>query len=146
MKPEIIFLTIWAIGVIVTWPVMIWYAVNSRRARGEPVMPRPPASARYADTRASGKQKGKWGGASNCLMVVVDDRELWLSPVFPITLFVPYGAFGLEFRKPVALVRAEARKDWTGMNVRLTLTAKGDPVVIDMRVRDPAKLLSALKI
>ena len=109
-------------------------------------MPKPPASARYADTRASGKQKGKWGGASNCLMVVIDGGELWLSPIFPITLFMPYGTFGLEFRKPLAVVKAEARRDWTGMNVRLRLTDMDNPVVVDLRVSDPAKFISALQV
>ncbi len=78
-------------------------------------------------------------------MVVVDGDELWLSPVFPITFFMPYGAVGLEFRKRLNLVTAEARNDWMGMNIRLRLNDIDDPVVVDLRVREPAKFISALQ-
>ena len=145
MKLEVAFLVIWAVGMIVTWPLIIWRSVKSRRLRGEPLVPRPPVDAVYAERSASGSQEGKWGGASNCLMVVVANNELWLSPTFPFTLFIPYGFFGLECRRRLREVSAEPRKSWRGTNVRLVLRGVEEPRLIHLRVRVPSKFLGALE-
>lgn len=78
-------------------------------------------------------------------MVVIAEDQLWLTAPFPITLMMPYGSFGLEFRKHVNEVAVEARRDWLGMNVRLTLRGVEAPTVIDLRVRDPVSFIEAMR-
>lgn len=120
--------------------------IISRRANGEPIFPKPPSTPLFLDRRASGHCRGFLGGASNCLLVSVTDHELWITPAFPFNIVGPYGRFGLDYRIPTsAVASAKLRRSWLGHNVRLELRRPGgENRVVDLRVRNPAALISAL--
>ena len=93
-----LFLIVWLIGVLLVWPPRFWVSVRSRRVRGEPIIPRPPANASFCERRASGSLKNTLGGARNCQMVCVVGDSLWITPTFPFNMIAPYGLLGMEHR------------------------------------------------
>ena len=109
---EDVFLAVWLAGMLLTWPPWIWFSINSRRTRGEPLVPRPPTGAAFCELRASGRAHGTLlGRASNCLMVAIAGDELWITPTFPFNLVAPYGLMGLEYRIPKRTVTVVETSD-----------------------------------
>jgi hypothetical protein len=109
---EDVFLAVWLTGMLLTWPPWIWFSINSRRTRGEPLVPRPPTGAAFCELRASGRAHGTLlGRASNCLMVAIAGDELWITPTFPFNLVAPYGLMGLEYRIPKRTVTVVETSD-----------------------------------
>jgi hypothetical protein len=142
------FLVIWAVGMLVTWPPWFSFAVRSRRKRSEPLRPRRPADALYFERGASGSARGWLGGASKALSVAVTPDELWIAPIFPLTLFFPYGAYGLDHREPKArIVRAEPTRSLRSWNVELELPGRDwrRNAELKLKLKDPEAFLAALR-
>ena len=142
-----VFLTVWAIGILVTWPPLLWVSYRSRITRGEPIVPHAPLHALFCERRASGRAVGTiFGRASNCLQVSVADEELWITPVFPFNMIAPYGFMGLEWRVPKNSVEARAERGWLGNNVTLQVSgSSGRPHVIELRLKSPDAFITALR-
>ena len=140
------FLVVWAIGVLVVWPLHIRAAIRSRRELGEPLRPEIPAGALYGERSASGRCDGHFAGASRCLVVVVADGELWITSIFPFTVWFAYGRLGLDYRLPKSKVTsAQARKGWSGYNIVIQLPDQlGVSKTVRLRLRDPDAFLAAL--
>ena len=143
-----IFLIVWVIGVLLTWPPWIWWSVRSRKVRGEPLMPRPPANAAFCERGASGwLQNNPLAAARNCLQVAIHGDQLWITPTFPFNLIAPYGLMGLEYRVDRRKVMlAEKRRIIFGTIVYLELPRPdGRSRRVDLKLRDPDGFLKALK-
>lgn len=143
MSAERVFLVVWIVGVLLTWPPLLAWAIRSRRDAGFPLVPRAPADAVYVDRRASGTQRGKWLPASNCLIVAVTASELIVTLKFPFLLIAPVPIAGFAHRAPLSVVSAEPHRDWSGSNVRVTIGGHR-PAVLRLRVRESEGLLAAL--
>jgi hypothetical protein len=140
------FLIIWLCGVVVIWPAWLWISVQSRRKIGEPLVPKPPASAEFCERGASGKARGNiLGNAHNCLMVTVTGTELWITPTFPFNLIAPYGFMGLEYRVSKSqILRAEMRKRIFGSAVEVEFSAPKGTRMLSLRLKKPEAFLTAL--
>ncbi len=143
MASEHLFLAIWAIGILLIWPPMIWWSVHSRRVDGYPIIPRLPDGALYSEDKAGGRESGKLGGASNCLLVAVTSREFMIAPRFPFNMVAPRGVVGLEHTMPKALVVGSLHRGWGGTNVRVCMRDANGPV-LDLKLRRPEAFLAAL--
>lgn len=88
-----------------------WIAASVvyRRIHDKPLWPRSPADARYRELGASGVNDthplGKLGGASRCLLVTVNARELRVTPFFPFNLMFLPEIYGLELLAPISSIR-----------------------------------------
>ncbi len=145
---EEIFLAVWLAGMLLTWPPLIWFSINSRRVRGEPLIPRAPVEAAFCERRASGLAHGTlFGRASNCLMVAITGDELWITPIFPFNLIAPYGFMGLEYRmsrRQVSFV--ETRDTMLGASVVIEIPRPGArPRRVELRLKDRNAFLAALR-
>lgn len=145
MKPEVVFLAAWAIALLATWPPWFWWTIKSRRARGEPLIPRRPSNALFYEDRASGRARGVIGGAHRALVVCVTNQDVWITPAFPFTLFIPYGFFRLDTRTPRGRVTAELFEALMGRRVLVTLQGPDGPRDIELRLSDPDRFLAALR-
>ncbi len=146
-RGETIFVAVWAVGMVLTWPPWFWFSIRSRKVRGEPLIPRPPVGAVFCERKASGRAHDNLlGRASNCLMVAIRGDELWITPNFPFNMIAPYGFMGLEHRIDRRRVRAEALRTPFGRRVALNFTsADGKLRSLDLALRDPDGFLAALK-
>ncbi|MBW3560396.1 MAG: hypothetical protein KY446_10240 [Proteobacteria bacterium] len=148
LMDERTFFIVWLVGIVLIWPPSLWFVVRSRRKRGEPIVPRCPPAAMFCERRGSGRARGWIGGASNCLLVAVTDRELWIAPTFPFNMVSPYGVFGLDHRVPKArVVRAEPMRAIFGENVFLELPGRAGRrnAEVRLKLRDPEAFLAALR-
>ena len=130
---------LWVAGVVAV-------SVVFRRRRGKPVFARLPASTRFSQRVASGWSEDNWlrslGGASNCLMVAVTEKELIVTPFFPFTLMFLPEIWGLELRTPLSQIRhmeTVQRLFLAGLRIEL---ANGRKMVLV--VRDLEELRAAL--
>jgi len=146
VRPETIFLVVWLIGVICTWPPWLWYSIQSRRRIGEPVFPKSPINADFCERRASGHARGKIAGATRCLLVVVANEQLWITPRSPFNLIAPYGAFGLEHRVPAKAVKVvKQSRGLMGDRVEISLPGdNGRAVFVTLWLKSPEAFLAAL--
>ena len=144
-NPEV-FLVVWLIGVLLVWPPWFWMSVRSRRMRGEPIIPRPPATASFCERRASGTLRGTFGGARNCLMVSITGDQLWVTPTFPFNMIAPHGVMGLEHRIAKAdVISLDLRKTWRGHTVTVGFRRLGDrPGLLELKLHDPEGFFAAL--
>jgi hypothetical protein len=144
-----IFLVVWLIGILTIWPIWFGISISGRRKRGEPLIPKPPATAQFSERRASGNQEGHpLAHARKCLQVCVADGVLWVTPTFPFNLLAPYGMMGLEHR--VALVNihdVEIRRDvFGGKSVQLRIAPDGQAhaKVLNLLLKAPDAFVAAL--
>jgi hypothetical protein len=144
MLDERLFLTVWVVGILLTWPPWIWWSIQSRRRGGYPIIPRLPDDALYGEKHASGREHGKFGGARNCLLVAVTRDEFTVAPRFPFNLIAPRGILGLEYTAPGASVAATQHRGWGGTNVRIFLTTGRKEAVLDLKLRRPEAFIEAL--
>lgn len=118
-----------------------------RRASGKPVIPRLPENARFRERGTSGWNDshlfGRLGGASNCLLVAVTDRELIVTPFFPFNLMFLPEMLGLEVRAP--LTRIRTIKDRRRFFQRVLIVDLGDGQRIGLALRDPDAFLAAAR-
>jgi hypothetical protein len=144
-----VFFIVWLVVLLITWPPWFWFSVQSRRTRGEPLVPMPPAGASFCERGASGRARGNiFGNAHNCLQVAITDDELWITPTFPFNLIAPYGLMGLEYRTPKSRVsRAERRASWLGTSVVLDILqpTEGKAHTVELRLKSPDAFLAALR-
>jgi len=144
MSNERIFLTIWAIGLLLTWPPWFWWSIRSRRASGYPIVPQAPVGAIYVEKKASGREHGKFGGASNCLLVAITTDQFMVAPQFPFNLVAPRGILGLEHTVPKTSITASLQRDWLGANVRISIANMEKAVVMDLKLRRAEEFLATL--
>jgi hypothetical protein len=97
-----LFSIVWIAGWIAT-------SILYRRRLRKPLFPRVPDSADFAETWRSGRSLKNFltriGGASNCLLVYVDNGTLTIVPMFPFNLMFLPEIYGLEIVAPVDAVR-----------------------------------------
>ncbi len=144
MSDEQLFLVIWGVAMLVTWPPWIWWSIRSRQAHGYPIIPRMLSASVYSERRASGRQQGKLAGASNCLLISVTKDTFLVAPAFPFNLVAPRGMFGLEHTLPRDRIVASTQTTWLGANVRVELGPEADHAILDLKVRDPAAFVKAV--
>ena len=108
-------------------------------------MPRIAAQASYGERGASGREHGKFGGASRCLVIWVSGDRFFVAPAFPFNMIAPLGLLGLEHECLRSQVSAELHRDWAGTNVRLRLATASREAVLDLRVRQPEALIEAVR-
>lgn len=144
---EDVFLAVWLAGMLLIWPPWIWFNINSRRTRGEPLIPRPPTGAAFCELRASGRAHGTLlGRASNCLLVTITGDELWITPTFPFNLIAPYGLMGLEHRVSRSQVKfVEMGDSLFGASVLIDIPRPNAPSRrVELRLMDHKSFLAAL--
>jgi len=135
------FCLIWLVGAIA---ISIWY----RKRTGKVIVPRAPASARFAEAWCSGRSLRnaltRLGGASNCLLVYVDQGDLVVTPKFPFTLMFLPEIYGLEIRAPLKSI-SSVREDAVlfGRALRIDFL-DGKLAPMELRLRDPEGLQHAL--
>jgi len=125
---------------------LIGASILHRRIHDEPIIPRIPKSARFVQRMASGWSDDNWlrrlGGANNCLMVAVTDRELTVTPFFPFNLMFLPQMLGLEVRTPLSRIRAvEPTRRFFTSAVRVELD---DGRAIALVLNDPEGFQEAL--
>jgi hypothetical protein len=143
-----IFLVIWLIGILTTWPVWFWIVISSRRKRGEPIIPKPPVNSQLCERRVSGAREGAiFAHAANCLLVCVFDGILWVTLTFPFNLIAPYGLSGLDHRVALRDVKdVELKKGLFGRTVRLRIAPSGGKsTTLILRFKEPEEFLAALR-
>jgi hypothetical protein len=144
MLNERLFLTVWAIGLLLVWPPWIWWSIQSRRSAGYPIIPRLPSNALYGERAASGREHGKFGGAKNCLLVAVTSGEFIVAPQFPFNLVAPRGMLGLEHTVRGASIAVTLHRGWGGTNVRIFIPTERKEAVLDLKLRRPEAFIEAL--
>jgi hypothetical protein len=87
----------------------------------------------------------RFGGASNCLLVTVTDKEVWVRTFFPFNLLAR--DFDLEHRIPrEAITRAGLRVGWSRRQIELEFRdASGMPRQLLLSLRNPDAFLTVLK-
>jgi len=83
----------------------------------------------------------KWGGARNCLLVTVTDRELLVRPWFPFNLFFLAELYDLEHRIPIAQIASiHERRNWLGhmfLDIEFGSSATGNRLItLDLRRKE----------
>lgn len=90
----------------------------------------------------------RMGGAQNCLLITVTDRELLIRPWFPFnTLFLPE-IYDLEHRIPIAQIKSvRERRSWLGgLYVDIEFESSGPECHrITLRLRGKDDFLRALR-
>ena len=119
-----------------------------RRSHGKAVIPRAPVDVTFREDWCSGRSLRNWltriGGARNCLMVYIDDRELVVTPEFPFSLMFLPEIYGLDVRVPLTMVvSAEPTQQLLGRAVRVTF-ASGGPAPLELKLRDEAAFIARL--
>lgn len=141
------FLIAWLIGIFTIWPIWIWLSVSSRKKRGIPLIPKPPTEAEFLEKSVSGFKKGNpFARAGNCLTVCVTRTELWISPLFPLNLVMPYG-WGTEYTIPIGdIIRAEESRTGFGKFVTVEFQIPGKPrtTILFLKLKAPGAFLTAL--
>ena len=139
----------WLVPLPLLWIVLVIGAsILFRRRAGKPIFPRLPANARFAERGCSGRSHRnlltRIGGASRCLLVGVTDERLIVTPFFPFNLMFLPEIYGLEHSIPAGAIREV--EDRHGLFRRTILVSFDDPQPrqIELRVRDPDALLTAL--
>lgn len=133
-------------GALLWLASVVAVSVVFRRQRNKSIFPRLPASARFSQRVASGWSEDTWlrslGGANNCLMVAVTEKELIVTPFFPFTLMFLPEIWGLELQTPLSQIRhveTAQRLFMSGLRIEF---ASGRKMVLV--VRDIEKLRAAL--
>ncbi len=122
-----------------------------RRQRGKPIFPRIPADAIFKERTASGYSLRnflmRFGGASNCLLVAVTERELIVTPFFPFNLLFLPELYGLEYRAPNSSVQiTRSGGGFAGRWIQLEIArVNDDPLRFALRLRKPDAFIAALK-
>jgi hypothetical protein len=122
----------------------VWRRVQS----GKPVAPRVPPGAAFGETGCSGRILGgvmqRMGGASNCLVVVVDRGRFSVRLAFPFSVLPMPGLGRYEFDVPIATIaRVTAqRRMWQNI-LRIDFTTP-DRAPIELTLRNEAGLVAAL--
>jgi hypothetical protein len=145
---EAVFLYVWLAGILIVWPPWIWASINSRRRRGEPLIPRASVGSAFCERAASGRAYGNiLGNAHNCLMVAVTGDELWITPTLPFNMIAPYGLLGLEYRvSKDRVTSAERRNGLFGSKVVIEIKRPNAPSrTLEIRLKDPDAFLAALR-
>jgi hypothetical protein len=96
-------LSIWLVPAAFLWVgTIVLLSILRRRHIGKPIFPKPPGVALFVERRTSGRNlktlRGRFGGAKNCLLVVVTETELSVEAMFPFNLMFLPEVYGLDFR------------------------------------------------
>ena len=127
----------WFPFLAIAWIVfVIGASIVFRRSRGKPVFPTVPPDAVYVDKQAS----GRW--ASNCLLVAVTDKALYVVPKFPFNLMFLPEVYGLERTIPLRNIR-DVR--WLrGFGLGNNVAVDHGEAELRLKVRNPQAFLDAL--
>lgn len=109
--------------VCLVWPFMFFgYRLYKRKQKGSIFPDISKQTILFRETFASGKSLSTKlkGGASNCLKIVVTDKEIWTTSFFPFTAIIDM--FGLENRilKENVLKWEEQKSFFGGNSVIIT--------------------------
>lgn len=119
-----------------------------RRSKGKPIFPRAPTDAQFAEKGCSGRTLrgllSRIGGASNCLLVVVHDQRLVVTPQFPFNLMFLPEIYRLDFDGPTDAVTAITPVR-TGFRKALRIEFEPGAVApVELIVRDEAAFVNAI--
>ena len=109
----------------VAWLLFVVAAsVVRRRVRDKPIWPTIPQDFRFAEKFASGYSCDNFvrrlGGARNCLLVIVTDQAIAVTPIFPFNLMFLPEVWGLEHLVPLDRITAVVpTTHWYGNRVEL---------------------------
>lgn len=138
-------LTIIALVPFVWLSAFVLLSIFRRRHIGKPIFPKAPAVAVFVEKRTSGRNlktvRGRFGGAKNCLLVVVTETDLSVEPMFPFNLMFLPEIYGLDFRiKRSTIQQAEMRKSFFGE----TIVIHAPDERFELRLRDAEAFKRAL--
>jgi hypothetical protein len=125
-------------------------SVVFRLSRGKPLWPSAAPNSRFVERWASGNCLdtlwSRLGGARNCLLVVLTDTELYVTPQFPFNLMFLPEIYGLEDHISYDRIRSCASIDrWYGKSVRLKFTrSNGSDSTFSLILRKRQEFLSTL--
>ena len=111
-----------------------------RLNRGKVLVPRVPADAAFSEWSCSARSLRniltRFGGASNCISVLICDGRLRITPQFPFTLMFLPEIYDLDVDVPIsAVVGVEATRWWRRDVLRLTFrTNEHSPVELQLDV------------
>ena len=133
------FCAIWAFGGM-AWE--LW----KRKRRG--LFGDAPRNIIYEENNASGRSlknwRTKWGGARNCLRLLISESELWVTPVFPFSALAE--SIDLDHRIPLVSIQ-EVNFDKGLLGTRCTLKYKdetGATHLLEVSPKKPEEFMAAL--
>ncbi len=142
----------WLEGMLIAFPFLwigglIAASVAYRLSADKPIFPRVPKNSPFKERAASGWNDGsvlgRLGGANNCLLVVVTDRALIVSPFFPFNLMFLPELLGLELSVPLSNIRrVEVRRRLLRSSL---IVETSDGRRIGLHLREPEAFQAALK-
>jgi len=126
---------------------LIAASVAYRQSAGKPIFPRVPKNSPFKERAASGWNDGNFfgrlGGANNCLIVVITDQALIVSPFFPFNLMFLPELLGLELTVPLSKIRRiEAHRRFFRPAL---IVETSDGRRIGLYLREPEAFQAALK-
>jgi hypothetical protein len=122
-----------------------------QKSRGRAIIPKPQANARFVGKGISGKSHRDLltliGGASNCLMVVVTDQGVAVTPTFPFNLMFLPQVYDLQHEIAFSdIVSVEGRHGLLGQIVDITFKTKaGGQNRIELRLRNGDALIAVIR-
>lgn len=107
--------------------VWVGASLMFRLANGKPVFYRRLSPLRFRETGASGNSNRSWlsklGGARNCLVVQLTDRELDIHPFVPFNWFFLPEIYDLEYRVAIECINAVVfRKNFFAHTLQIEFT------------------------
>lgn len=124
---------LWILGFVA---VSIWY----RRSKDEPIFPRLPDDAEFAEKGCSGRSLksplSKIGGASRCLLVAVQKEKLIITPQFPFNLMFLPEIYGLDIKVPVSTVASVKPVSSLFQKALRIEFARGGPAPVEVVLHD----------
>jgi hypothetical protein len=133
--------SLWTVFVPILWvfaflAASIWY----RRSKGEPIFPRLLADADFGEKGCSGRSLKNFlsriGGANRCLLVMVRQEQLIVTPQFPFNLMFLPEIYGLDVSAPIRTIAAiKPQSSLFSKSLRIEF-ARGGPAPIELVLRD----------
>lgn len=140
---------LWIFAIPFLWiAAVITASVLFRRSKGKPIFPRLPDDAAFSERGCSGRSLGgvlsRIGGASRCLMVVVRDKQLVVTPQFPFNLMFLPEIYGLDIAVPITSITGITPiTSFFRKALRIEFSPNG-PADMELVVRDEAGFTNAI--
>lgn len=137
----------WLVPATFLWVgTIVLLSILRRRHIGKPVFPKPPGAALFVERRTSGRNlktmRGRFGGAKNCLLVVVTETELSVEAMFPFNLMFLPEVYGLDFRiKRSTIQHIDTKPGVFGE----TIVVQAADEHFELRLRNPTSFKLALE-